>query len=850
MPNEADDTLFSTSYAKIVDLISEGVIVGLLGTPEPGLSNGPGDPEDHNIPLDDGAYHTRTFYRDPTDAHLYLDETPLRNADGTENYEGTQVQGRSGYLDQGHISGFSGSNEQVNVSIEVTKDAPGAVIKSFHSSVVDAVSINMFTPAMIHTNSSNGDVNGTTIDFKIYMRKDFAGAWDLLKSPSFKGKTTSKYEKSYRIDIPPDWKTEGFSAISIKVERVTDDSTSARLQNKLIWSSYTKVIDNKLTYPNSALMATNFSAENFSSVPKRAYEIKGVMVDVPDNYTPYDPGHCTASDADVTTAVEATKEALDALEAGADLDEVETIQPNTGSGYRSRSICETEGHKWTGTQVGDNLYNGTWSGEFKKAWTCNPAWILYDICSNSRYGLGKWLDENSLDKWSLYEIAKYCDGVNAGGDFVGVSDGLGGKEARFACNLYLQGHHEAFSVLNEIASVFRGMLYWQSGQVVGVQDAPKEPVMLFSSANVQDGQFLYEGTSKKQRHNVAYVTWNNPEDFYKSNVEYVEDRQGIIDAAGQLFTTDVKAVGCTSQAQARRLGRWMLYTERLETEVVTFSTGLEGAMVRPGDIIKIADNTRSGVRYGGRIAAGSSSSIIKLDAPTPVTAGNTYRLSLINTEEACIRSGAKQSETTQETCLNANADNEWKPYVRVETKDAAIPNTTPEYVEEITVDEPFSNHPTSEYMWILEEVGSAESQDFRVLSLKETEPNIIAVNALRYHEGKFGLIDEDDSITIKNISKLPIVGSAVPKPRNLSVSEELYRDSRNAVKNRVTCSWEPPVTAGTSVTYPYTSSYYVEWKREKEDNWVSAGKTSGLSIIIDDVPAGNLDFRVKTRRVF
>jgi predicted phage tail protein len=636
-----------------------------------------------------------------------------------------------------------------------------------------------------------------------------------MKSATFEGKTTSKYEKAFRLDIPSAWKTSGFTQIAVKVERITADSTSTKLSNDIFFGSYTKVIDNKLRYPNSALIAIQMDAKQFTSIPSRGYEMKGVKIKVPSNYTAYDQGHCSLA------------------------------------GYKRKDRCTQAGGTWTGTAVGATLYSGSWDGTFTTSWTCNPAWILYDLCTDDRYGLGKWLSASQMDKWSLYEIAKYCDAVDSSGNFLGVDDGWGNKEARFACNLYLQNREEAFKVLNDIAAVFRGMIYWQQGQISAVQDAPKDPVMNFTDANVIGGQFTYEGTSRKQRHNVAHVTWNNPEALYRQNVEYVEDAQGIVNANNQIFSTDVVAVGCTSQGQARRVGKWILYTERYETEAVTFSTGMEGAAIRPGDLIKIADSSKAGVRYGGRVSAGSTTTNIKLDNQTSVTAGNTYTMSLINTEEACIQSGVKQAETTQETCINADIDNEWKPYVWVETKNVGTISTTGK-VDEITVTSAFENTPSPSIMWILEEIGTVEAQDFRVLMTREVEPNIVEVSALKYHEAKYGYIEQDIAFSSKSTSSLPNPSDPIPAPTNMSISEELYIDSMGNVKNRATFSWDAPNTAGTATTYPYIASYYVEWRRKAPaiTNWTSMGETSAQSITIDDAPAGTLEFRVKTRRIF
>ena len=792
-PTEDDDSLFSASKARVVDLVSEGEIVGLLSA----------------------EYDPSTSTWINGEQSIYLNETPVKDSLGNYNFEDVSYAIREGTNAQTLIPGFAGSEQVESVNILVKNGTPGPIIKSFSSSTVDAVRVLLYTPSLLDGDNDKGDLHGSSVSFKIYIEKDNDGSWDLMKTSSFEGKTSGKYERSYRLDIPSAWKDSGFTQVAIKVERTTADSTSTKVSNELWFGAYTKVIDNKLRYPNSALIAMQVDARQFTSIPKRGYEIKGVKIKVPSNYTPYDQGHCSLS------------------------------------GYRRKDRCTQAGGTWSGTSEGDNLYNGAWDGTFDIAWTCNPAWILYDLCTDERYGLGKWLSANQLDKWSLYEIGKYCDGVDNSGNFEGVDDGWGNKEARFAANLYLQAREEAYKVINDISSIFRGMVYWQQGQISAVQDAPKDPVMNFSDANVIDGAFTYEGSSRKQRHNVAHVTWNNPEDFYRQNVEYVEDAQGITNANNQIFSTDVIAVGCTSQGQARRVGNWILYTERYETEAVSFSTGMEGAAIRPGDIIKIADSSRSGVRYGGRIASGSTTTTIKLDAPTPVTAGKTYTISLINTEEACVRAGVKQSESTQETCINAHVDNEWKPYVWVETKTVSYVSVTEE-VTEVTVTSAFENTPTASYMWILEEMGTVEAQDFRVLMTREAGPNIVEVSALAYHGAKYGYIEDSTDFSQKSTSNMPKPSDPVPSPSNLTINEEIYVDSMGNVKNRATCNWDAPNTAGTATTYPYIASYYVEWRRKAPaiTNWTSMGETSAQSITIDDAPAGTLEFRVKTRRIF
>jgi predicted phage tail protein len=674
---------------------------------------------------------------------------------------------------------------------------------------------------LVNSDNDDGNTHGSSVSFKLEMESDGQGNWVELVNTTISGKCTARFDKAYRLDVPASFKSAGFNRLGIRMTRTSADETSSKITNNIYFGYYTAIIDNKLSYPNSALVGMQFDAEQFGSIPTRGYEIKGVKVKVPSNYTAYDQGHCSLG------------------------------------GKRRKDLCEDAGGTWTGTAVGTTLYSGSWNGTFTTAWTSNPAWIFYDLCTEERYGLGKWLAASQLDKWKLFEIAKYCDAVDNDGKFVGVDDGWGNKEARFTCNLYLQSAEEAYKVLNDIAAVFRGILYWQEGMIVPVQDSPKDAVMNFSDSNVIDGVFTYEGSSRKQRHNVALVTWNNPQDLYKQNVEYVEDADAILGANSQIFSKSIRALGCTSQSQARRIGKWLLYTERYETEVVTFNTGLEGAGIRPGDLIKIADSSRAGIRYGGRVAPQSTGVLIKLDSATPVISGRTYKMSLLNTEKACIRFGVKQTDSngdpidTQEACLNAHVDNEWMPYSWVEQRDVSAVSTTEE-VSELQVTAAFTNTPTGNYMWILEEIGTVEAQDFRILSIRESEPNIHEVSALKYHGAKFNLVENNIEFSAKSTSSLPDPSEEVPEPRDLVISEELYTDSRNSIRNRATFSWKPPYTIGTAVLYPYIASYYVEWRRTAPQisNWTSIGETTSTSISIEDAPAGNLEFRVKTRRVF
>lgn len=235
-------------------------------------------------------------------------------------------------------------------------------------------------------------------------------------------------------------------------------------------------------------------------------------------------------------------------------------------------------------------YDGVWDGRFKLSWTDNPAWCFYDLLTNRRYGLGKYVDPQFTDKWTLYEIGKYCDEL--------VNDGRGGLEPRFTANVLISTREDAYKVVNDMASIFRAIVYYNAGLIMASQDRPKEPIYLFNNSNVKDGEFTYSNTSKRVRRNVALVRYNDKDNFYKPAVKYVENREGLIRYG--IRETEVSAFGCTSEGQAERLGKWTLLSENFESELVSFETTLPGMYLKPGDIILVQDQNRQNKVLGGR----------------------------------------------------------------------------------------------------------------------------------------------------------------------------------------------------------------------------------------------------------
>ncbi|MGV1045416.1 TipJ family phage tail tip protein [Limnohabitans sp.] len=675
---EAPDSLRSKAYARVVDLVCEGEIEGLVA----GLQS------------------------------VYLDDTPIQNSDGSYNFTGVTLETRTGTQQQSYIPGFSSVENEVSVGVECKYGQP--VVRSITDPDVDAVRIKVSIPTLTLQDTTNGDLNGTSVTYAIDLQSRGAGYVQILQD-TVSGKTSSRYQRSYYVPL------SGTGPWDVRLRRITADSTQTSLQNKTFLESYTEVIESKLRYPNSALMALRVDASQFTSIPRRSYDLKLLRVRIPSNYFP-----------------------------------------------ETRS------------------YAGVWDGSFKVAWTDNPAWCFYDLVTNTRYGLGNYIPESQVDKWALYRVAKYCDEL--------VPNGLGGYEPRFTCNLYLQTREQAYKVVQDMASVFRGMAYWSGGAITVTQDAPQDPVYQFTAANVVDGEFAYQGSSAKARHTVALVSWVDPDDFYRQKVEYVEDLAGI--ARYGVVQADVVAMGCTSRGQANRVGKWLLYSEQSESEIITCRTGLEGAVVRPGDVIKVADASRGGMRLGGRIAAATTVSVT-LDQDLPA---GSWRISVV------LPTGVVE-----------------------ERQVGSLSGRT------VGVTSAFSMAPQVGAIWVLSST-LVEAQLFRVVQVAESEPGIHEITALAHNPSKYAAIEQGLALQPRAITVLSTTPAA---PTGLTVTESLYRVKDQALV-LIQLGWEQVfgaleyqvtyrVNGGNTVTLPKVSSTYLEIRNAESGDYVFTVRAVGVS---------------------
>lgn len=665
-------TLRSKAYARILDLVSEGEIEGLVN----------------------GA------------KSIYLNGTPLQNADNSFNFQEVTFETRNGTQTQTYIPGVPSVENETSVGVKVTQAA--SVVRTVSNSDANAVRVTISVPALYFQNSRGG-MEGTSAQIAIDVQPS-GGSYTQALTDTITGYTSSKYQRSYRVALT------GNAPWNIRIRRITADNAGDRLQNETFWDSYTTIIDAKLRYPNSALVSMRFDASTFSGVPTRAYDLKLKRIQVPSNYNP-------------TT----------------------------------------------------RTYSGAWNGTFQTAWSDNPAWCFYDLVTNSRYGLGEFIDPAQVDKWALYSIGQYCDEL--------VDDGFGGTEPRFTCNIYLQSRAEAYKVVQDLASCFRSMVYWASGSLTLSQDAPSDPVALFTQSNVLDGQFSYSGSGAKARHTVALVTWNDPDDLYAQKVEYVEDQEAI--ARFGVVETSVVAVGCTSRGQAARVGRWLLYSERYESETVTFRTGIEGAVARPGQIIKVADASRAGVRLGGRVRSATTSAIT-LDAPVTLGAASWTIYAML--PDGTVAQGQVASASGNTVNLVA----------------------------------PFGDAPQTGAQWIMS-ASNVQAQTFRVLTVTEQDDGVIEITGLRHDPDKYDAVENGLVLQPRDITELTPVPVA---PSNLVLSESLYTYQAE-VRAMVNIGWGNVQGATT---------YRVQWSKDGA-NFIET-TTSISSYDLLNITPGTFEIRV------
>ncbi|KMV06659.1 phage tail family protein [Acinetobacter baumannii] len=649
---------------------------------------------------------------------IYLEETQLQNADGSLNFENVKVDFRNGTNDQEYIEGFPAVENETAIDVELKSETPW--VRAFSNLDLDAVRLRLKWGPLRTQNATNGDVSGVTIEYAIDLQTD-GGVWTEVLKTKISDKTSDNYERPHRIDLP-----KADSGWLVRVRRITPNSTSEYISDKMYVKAVTEVIDAKLRYPNTALVSLQYDAETFGgSVAKLAVDLKGVKIKVPTNYNP------------------------------------ETRE-----------------------------YVGMWDGTFKRAYSNNPAWIYYDLCTSKRYGIGERITDGMLDKWSLYRLAQYCDEL--------VPDGLGGQEPRFTCNIYLQSAEDAYSILTKLAGVFRAITYWDGDSIVCDADIPQDTYFTYTRANII-GEPDHNGTRARDRHNAVKVAWDNPANHYKTEYEFVRDEKAISEMK-QVRLLELDAWGCTSRGQAQRAGLWALKSEQLETRTVTFKVGLDGHIPLPGKVIEFADPIFAGRANGGRISAISADrKSITLDRDDVVAVAGD-RL-IINGENGKAQTRIIQSITG-----------------RVITVTVAFDEIAPQNV------------------WVIDAQDLATLK-FRVLSVVQSDSHQFTITALEYNPKKFDAIDKGAHYIDVPIS---IVNPNIQEPvSNIVITSEDRVDQGINVATMVV-SWTQAKGA---------VKYQVEWRKD-DGSWIKLPITGNNSIEVPGIYAGNYEARVTAISAF
>ncbi|MEQ1083330.1 phage tail protein [Acinetobacter baumannii] len=643
---------------------------------------------------------------------ILLEDTPLQDENGNKNFENVTVNFRSGTNDQEYIEGFPAVENEIPIDVELKSSTPW--VRSFNNLDLDAVRLRLRWGPLRNQDPTTGDVTGYTIEYAVDLQTD-GGAWSEVLRAKISDKTSDNYERPHRIDLP-----KADSGWLVRVRRITPNSTSEYISDKMYVKAVTEVIDAKLRYPNTALVSLQYDAETFGgSVAKLAVDLKGVKIKVPTNYNP------------------------------------ETRE-----------------------------YVGMWDGTFKRAYSNNPAWIYYDLCTSKRYGIGERITDGMLDKWSLYRLAQYCDEL--------VPDGLGGQEPRFTCNIYLQSAEDAYSILTKLAGVFRAITYWDGDSIVCDADIPQDTYFTYTRANII-GEPDHNGTRARDRHNAVKVAWDNPANHYKTEYEFVRDEKAISEMK-QVRLLELDAWGCTSRGQAQRAGLWALKSEQLETRTVTFKVGLDGHIPLPGKVIEFADPIFAGRANGGRISAVSADrKTITLDRDDVVAiAGDRL---VINGEN-----GKAQTRIVQSIVG------------RVITVSVAFDEIAPQNV------------------WVIDAQDLATLK-FRVLSVVQSDSHQFTITALEYNPKKFDAIDHGAHYIDVPIS---IVNPNIQEPvSNIVITSEDRVDQGINVATMVV-SWTQAKGA---------VKYQVEWRKD-DGSWIKLPITGNNSIEVPGIYAGNYQAKV------
>ncbi|KAA0850407.1 phage tail tip fiber protein [Enterobacter hormaechei] len=655
---------------------------------------------------------------------IFLDGTPLGNADGTMNFENVSWEFRPGTQTQTPIPGFPAVENETTVGVSLTKSTPWT--RALSNTQIDAVLVRIGIPGL-QQQENDGDIVGTTVKYHIDLAVD-GGAFSTVMTRTVTEKLSSLYELTHRINLP-----KASTGWQIRVVRDTDDSTSQMLQNKTQVQAITEVIDARLRYPHTALLYVSFNAKSFNNIPKVSCKPKGRIIRIPSNYDP---------------------------------------------------IART--------------YSGTWDGTFKWGWTNNPAWIWFDVLTEPRFGLGRRVTAQMLDKWELYRIAQRCDQK--------VPDGKGGDgtEPRFMFDVYIQSQADAWQVIKDIAAGFNGMTFWGNNMFNVVSDMPADTskLQILTRASVV-GKPVYSSGSEKTRFSSALINFSDPDNHYQDRTTAVMFPDLV--KQFKFKQTQITAIGCTRESEAQRRGGWAVYSNSLD-RIITLQTGLDGYVYVPGTVFAFADERLSGRVYGGRITGYNAGlKAVTTDRGTSAVAGDTL---MIRT-----RGGTVESRVIK-----------------------AVNGT------QLVVATPFTAEPLPNAVFVID-AGQLRLQYFRVTNLRfDDEENTFTITGAEYNVSKYDAVDNNARLDTPPISLIPT--GLVNQPTNIVVaSYDAVRQGQRVAT--LTASWDAPVDKNGKPQADVIA-YRVQWKRG-DNEWVNVPETGLRNIEVPGIFEG--DYLVRVRAI-
>jgi predicted phage tail protein len=694
-PSEQDNAALSRATINIIELISEGPCQGLIGT-------------------------------DLREA-IFLDDTPVQSS-GRLNFSGHAFATRIGTSTQPYIPGYGDEvSNEISVGQDVTVSFP--VTRQLVNNQIDAIRVRL--GYQLQEFQDDGDIVGAQVAVSIFI-KEGNGAFVLRQSVSLNARfeTLTEYDYQFSVDNLGGTVDE----FTVRIQSNAPDTATSKIQKVVRFQSITEVIQQKLSYPHSALIAQQFAAEQFSSVPSRAYQFGGMRCFIPSNATV--------------------------------------------------------------TADGGLVFSGPWDFTFYRPAQAvsDPAWQLFELLINDRFGTGKRIGVADISRASLYELSVHNNEL--------IPDGFGGFERRYLCDTVLQTTEDAHDHIQLLLNACDAFYYWGGSQIQFWQDKASDPIWEVTNAQVEEGQFKYGSTDIRSRKSVCNVVWNDPGDRYKRAVEPV-DVQEAIDKYG-IREVDFTAPGCTRRGQAVRAGRRRIYSDLYETETCTFRMSMLGIRFRPGDVIEVRDWKKSNVRYAGLVISGTTE-VIELDGPVILPAGAVYNLQ-----------------------LTLPIGDEMKIQTRAITNLAGTAQT-------ITVSSPFTRNPVPGSSWSIDVVAPTL---YRVRGMRAESDNssIIEVVAGLYFEGKQDLIEQ--GFTLQE-QELPVIIPAVANiPERVSLTDTVV-----AGQTVLLGSWDEPTDVSGNRDL-FVASYRYQYKRGLTGVWSGVSTTPTTSARIEGVAEGSYYIRV------